>query len=164
VLTDYFIRLGSGFSFDAEEVQSMLTPYFEVGNHRWERGLGGGAPYHESYTNDYLGIGVIGQYSPPRSKLVLSANGLMGSTFRSNISVSNGVNSWEGSLVSSAITKCSFSADYEMINHLHGNLSVDFVSFSYGASGGYTVPAGGYFEPDSKTNYTTIKLGLGYAF
>ena len=46
-----------------------------------------------------------------------------------------------------------------------GTAGIDYMSFSYGMSAVY--PVGGGFvswEPDSKTNYTIFKLGVGYAF
>jgi opacity protein-like surface antigen len=53
------------------------------------------------------------------------------------------------------------SADYAFTTQLHCNLGIDYVAFKYGRSAvfnGYT------YEPDSKTNYTNVKVGLGYAF
>jgi hypothetical protein len=166
VLTNYSVRFGKGFIFDDPVGQAIVTPFFEIGSHKWDRGLGGGisAPYNESYTHDYFGIGTLGQFSPVDTKLVFSASALIGTTLRSQISIANGTNSWEGSLGNSAIEKFILSADYELLSHLHGNVSVDFTSFNYGISGAYPIPAGISWEPDSKTNYTTIKLGLGYAF
>jgi hypothetical protein len=51
------------------------------------------------------------------------------------------------------------------VQNLHGNIGIDYTSFSYGISSVYPV-GGGYvaWEPDSKTNYTTVKVGLGFAF
>jgi hypothetical protein len=159
--TNYYVRLGKGFSSDIDSGESLGTLYFELGSHRWERGLGGTTPNLDIYTNGYLVFGGMGQYSPAGSKLVLSANAMWGVTYSSNIQTSAGTVRTRGN---PPTTRCGFSADYEFINHLHGSLSVDIVSFSYVISSTYTVGASQVFSPNDSSNYTTIKLGLGYAF
>ena len=42
------------------------------------------------------------------------------------------------------------------------NAGVEYVHFSYGKSN--AGPTGTYFEPDSRTNNTAIKVGAGYAW
>lgn len=156
VIEDYHLRYGKGFVFGN---QVMLTPYFEIGHHSWDRSVNAG----ETYANRYYGIGVLGQYSPVR-KLVLTANLFGGGTYGSNIDVS-GAGGFSGSLGNSGLFKAGLAADYAFTQHLHGNVGVDYTSFKYGMSALY--PQGnGYasFEPDSTTNYTTLKIGLGYAF
>jgi len=159
MLANYSARFGKGY---AVQDQFMLTPYAEIGHHEWDRGVN----YGETYTHFYAGIGVLGQYSPV-SKLVLSANAMLGSTFRSYITVNSGpgLNGFSAPLGNSALYKFGVSADYAFTEHFHGNIAADYLSFRYGMSAAY--PVGGGFvawEPDSKTNYTTIKFGLGYAF
>ena len=148
-LTNYSARYGKGFIVNDE---FMLTPYAELGSHEWDRGVNWG----ETYTHNYYGIGALGQYSPA-SRLVLSANALFGSTFGANI-VINGA--FSGALGNSTLYKFGVAADYAFAQNLHGNIGVDYMSFKYGHSAVYV----GFFEPDSKTNYTTVKVGLGYAF
>jgi hypothetical protein len=168
-LTDYSIRYGKGFSLKDYDGETMLTPFFEVGNHQWVRGL---PTYEESYANDYFGIGVLGQYSPLNSKLVLSASALWGSTFRASLKTSLLGSNIAESLQNSTINEYGLSADLELISHLHGNISVDFDNFNYGNSAASIISINGtsYYilEPNSTTSYTTsyttIKLGLAYAF
>lgn len=148
-LINYSVRYGTGFIVNDE---FMLTPYAELGHHEWDRGVNWG----ELYTHNYYGIGALGQYSPV-SRLVLSANAMTGSTFGSNIAI-NGF--FSGALGNSSLYRVGAGADYAFAQNLHGNVGVDYTSFSYGISAVY----GGYFEPDSKTNYTTVRIGLGYAF
>lgn len=153
-LINFSARYGTGFIVNDE---LMLTPYAELGNHEWDRGVNLG----ETYTHNYYGIGVLGQYSPV-SKLVLSANAMVGKTSGSNIAV-NGA--FSGGLGNSTLTRVGVAADYAFAQNFHGNVGVDYMSFSYGISAVH--PLGGGFvawEPDSKTKYTTIKIGLGYAF
>jgi hypothetical protein len=88
---------------------------------------------------------------------VLSANAMIGTTVGSNIDV---VGVFSGPLGNSALYRAGVSADYALVQNLHGNVGVDHTSFDYGISAVY----GGYFEPDSTTNYTTVRIGLGYAF
>ena len=153
-LINYSARYGKGFIVNDE---FMLTPYAELGSHEWDRGVNWG----ETYTHNYYGIGALGQYSPV-SNLVLSATAMFGSTFGSNITI-NGA--FSGALGNSTLSKVGVTADYAFAQNLHGNVGVDYMSFNYGISAVY--PVGGGFvawEPDSKTNYTTVKVGLGYAF
>jgi len=160
--TNFYFRLGKGFSSDIASGESMGTLFFEVGNHKWERGLSGTTPPSlDIYSNDYIVFGGLGQYSPAGSKLVLSANAMWGVTFSSSIKTSNGDVGTRGN---PPTTRCGFSADYEFIKQLHGSLSVDIVSFSYVISSTYSAGASQVFSPNNSSNYTTIKLGLGYAF
>lgn len=160
-LTNYSARYGKGYMVRNE---FMLTPYAELGHHEWDRGVN----LSELYTHNYYGIGVLGQYSPS-SLLVLSANVMFGETFASYIIVNPtpgpGGGGFSGSLGNSALFKAGATADYLLAQNLHGTIGVDYTSFNYGISAVYPV-GGGYvaWEPDSKTNYTTVKFGLGYGF
>jgi hypothetical protein len=156
-LTNYSARYGKGFIVNDG---LMLTPYAELGSHKWDRGVN----YGETYTHNYYGIGALGQYSPA-SKWVLTASGLIGNTFGSYIVVNTGpgLNGFSGGLGNSTLYKVGVSADYALTSHFHGNVGVDYMSFKYGISAVYPVN-GGSWEPDSSTHYTTVKFGLGYAF
>ena len=153
-LANYSARYGKGFVINN---QFMVTPYAELGKHNWDRGVN----YGETYTHNYYGIGALGQYSPI-GKLVLSANALYGSTYGSFITVNSGagLNGFSGRLGNSFLYKLGASADYAFTKQLHGNVGVDSTSFNYGYSAMYN----GMLEPNSKTNYTMVKAGLGYAF
>ncbi|HUW00112.1 MAG TPA: hypothetical protein VMV88_08125 [Gallionella sp.] len=161
-LTNYSARYGAGLMVND---RSMLTPYVELGHHEWDRGVNSG----EIYTHNYYGIGVLGQYSPA-SKLVLSANALFGSTFGSNIVVNSGpgFSGFSGALGNSTLYKIGLAADYAFVQNWHGTIGVDYASFSYGISALYPGVLNGknvfFWEPDSKTNYTTVRIGLGYGF
>ncbi|OIR01089.1 hypothetical protein GALL_168870 [mine drainage metagenome] len=166
-LINYNVRYGKGFLIDSvgsePVVPLMLTPYVELGRHQWDRGVN----YGETYTNDYFAIGTLWQFSPVIGQLVVTANAMFGTTFRSNISVNSGpgLNGFSGALGSSSIYKLGISADYAFTKHLHGNAGFDYTSFSYGMSAVYPVGGGIVaWEPDSKTNYSVFKIGIGYAF
>lgn len=162
VLSNFSFRYGSGFSLKDE---FMLTPYAEFGHHEWDRGVN----YGEIYTHNWLGIGALGQYSPAR-KLVLTAEAMIGETVGSYISVNAGpgFSGFSSSLGNSTLYKVGISADYAFARHLHGNIGFDFTGFKYGMSAIHPVVINGInnvaWEPDSKTNYTALKAGLGYAF
>lgn len=159
ILDNYSARYGKGFGLNDE---FMLTPYAELGHHKWYRAVN----YGETYNHNYFGIGALGQYSPV-SKLVFSANAMLGSTFGSAVVANSGpgVYGLSGGLGNSPLYNVGVSADYAFMKNLHGNVGVDYMSFKYGNTGLYP-QAGGIFiyEPDSKTNYITVKLGFGYAF
>ena len=149
-IIDYHLRYGKGFIMGAG---LMLTPYGEIGHHNWDRNVNLG----ETYTNYYYGIGVLGQYSPVE-KLVLSANGLIGRTAKSNIDVT-GFGS--ARLGNSNLYRIGVSADYALTQNIHANAGVDYTSFDYSAS---AIQPGAWAEPDSTSRYTTVKVGLGYTF
>ena len=153
-IIDYSIRYGKGFIAGNK---LMLTPYLEFGSHEWDRGVNFG----ETYNHDYYGIGALCQFSPV-SKLVLSANALLGSTFKSNIDV---IGAFSGSLGNSSLYKAGISADYAFTKDFHGSVGIDYVRFKYSISGTYPV-GGGYvaWEPDSQTTYTIARIGLGLGF
>ena len=153
-LTDYSLRYGKGFIANSK---LMLTPYLEFGSHEWDRGVNLG----ETYNHNYYGIGVLGQFSPVR-KLVLSANAMIGSTFKSNIDV---VGAFSGALGNSSLYKAGIGADYAFTKDFHGSAGVDYVHFNYGISATYPIGGGLVaWEPDSKTTYTIARIGLGFAF
>jgi hypothetical protein len=161
VQTNYYFRAGKGFTSESEDSQTMATLYFELGGHKWDRGIGGSVSYLQTYSDNYLVFGALGQYSPDGSKLVLSANANWGNTFNPNISSSLEKVGTRGNPPS---TLCGFSADYEFKNHLHGIFRIDITSFSYVISTVYTASGKLVFAPDTNILHTTLKAGLGYAF
>jgi hypothetical protein len=153
-ITDYSARLGRGFVLTD---RMMLTPYGELGHHRWERGVNEG----ETYTHDYFGIGALAQYSPV-PKLVLTANLLAGRTFNAHIDVAGSAPyAFSASLGNADLYKAGIAADYAFTQNFHGTLGLDYTSLDYGDS---AVSSGGFYEPDSRTRNTSINVGIGYAF
>lgn len=158
-LADYSARFGKGFAI---RDQFMLTPFAEIGRHQWDRGVN----YGEIYTHYYYGVGLLGQYSP-FGKVVLSADALLGRTTSSQITVNSGpgIGGFAGSLGNSVLSRLGVAADYAFTRQFHGTAAFDYTSFSYGMSAVF--PAGGGFvtwEPDSKTYYARVKLGVAVAF
>lgn len=156
-IVDYSLRYGKGFVIND---QATLTPFFEIGRHRWERGVNEG----ETYTNGWYGLGIIGQYSPA-PQWVLGANALLGRINNSNINVA-GPLGFSAPLGNSDLYRYGLAADYAFTRRFHGNIGVDYTSFKYGISSVRVVGGGAFlaWEPASKTKYTTVNLGLGYAF
>jgi len=160
-LINYSARYGQGY--DLNRVV-MLTPYAEIGFHEWDRGVNSG----EIYTHYYFGIGALGQYSPFK-KLVVSLNAMLGTMTGAHIVVNSvpaaGFPGFNGDLPNSALYKVSLSADFRITQNFHVNSGIDYMSFKYNISDLY--PVGGNYvawEPDSETNYTTVKFGCGYSF
>ena len=157
VIKDYDLRYGKGFILPNN---IMLTPYLEIGHHEWDRAVNAG----ETYTNKYYGAGMLGQYSPVRL-LVLTANAFIGRTYHASINLTPDpygfTTGMSADLGSSNLYKVGLAADYALTPTIHANLGIDYNQFKYGYGAlGNT----GYGEPDSKTTYTTMKVGLGYAF
>jgi hypothetical protein len=162
-LKDFSVRYGNGYVIDNE---LMVTPYGELGYHRYDRTLGYGTPssYLETYTNRYFGIGVMGQISPV-GKAVWSANALIGHTFGANIAVGLPAPfGFSARLGNSAYYRVGASFDYAFAENLHASLAVDASGWKYGASAVQQLGGVPLYEPDSRTSNTIIKAGLGYAF
>ncbi|TSA56361.1 MAG: hypothetical protein D4R39_04365 [Methylophilaceae bacterium] len=179
-ITDMNVRYGRGFVIND---QWMITPYMEIGYHKWKRNLETtvcvptvnpcGNSASEDYSNNYFSLGGMGQFSPNKF-LVFSLNGSVGSTFNSSISgkgnnIAAGCTYYCGltasfgpqGLGSDLTYKVSALADYAFTKNIHGNIGVNYSEFKYGKSAIFNVIN---YEPDSKTNYTTVNVGLGYAF
>lgn len=97
---------------------------------------------------------------------MLSAYGLVGGTFGSNLIVQQIPGGFpipvqNFGLGDSVIFLAGASADYAITKQWHANAGVDFSHFKYGQS---AVGAGGFFEPESRTNNVTVKAGFGYSF
>jgi hypothetical protein len=168
VVNDFDFRLGKGFEL---QPNLMLTPYLGAGYHNWQRKVNGG----EEYSNGYVGGGLLAQWSPV-NRLVLSAHGLIGSTFDSSISVSGGYLdsavlasaprsfSFSGPLGDSTIYRAGLSGDYALTGAIHLNAGVEWVDFKYGESAIYESDDYHSYEPNSSTQNTTVRVGVGYAF
>lgn len=148
-LVNYSARYGAGIMLHD---RVMLTNFAELGHHEWDRGVNLG----ETYAHTYFGIGALCQYAPTHG-LVISASAMIGRMFGSNIAV-NGY--FSGALGDSSLYRVGVGADYALVQNVHGKISVDYMGFEYGRSGLYS----GYFEPDSKTYLTTVKVGFGGEF
>lgn len=155
-LTDFSLRYGKGFALND---QVMATPFIELGSHQWDRNL---RTYQETYTNNYYGLGLLGQVALSNT-FVLSASALVGNTVNSNISIS-GSPYTGGALGNSTVYRLGISGDYAFTRSLHGNIGLDYTSFSYGQSAATRVGRYVYYEPNSTSQYTTYKVGLSYNF
>jgi hypothetical protein len=161
-LTNFGFRYGKGFPVQGA---SMLTPYVEIGSHRWERGVN----YGETYSHNYFGFGLLNQYSLGNS-LVFSVDAMFGHTNGSAIAVTSSppgvpaasqITGFSTALGDSTLYKVGVSLDYVLGAKIHVNAGFDYSAFSYGISA--TQPSG-LLEPDSRTNYTTVRIGLGFGF
>ncbi len=156
-LENYFARYGKGFAISNA---MMLTPYFELGHHSWQRDVNAG----EVYANRWYGIGLLAQYAATQ-KMVITLNGMVGNNYGSDITVAG---TFAGSLQNSSTYRLGASMDYAITQQWHANLGVQYTSFKYGYSGMYPISINnqlyGAFEPSSTTNYTVVKLGVGYSF
>ena len=181
-MTDFNLKFGKGFSFTNNT--SLITPYIELGNHQWDRKISSicllttnpcSANASENYQNYYYGLGVMGQISP-MEKLVLTTNLMVGNTFSSSISgtgqaplvvsIPYMVSSFNAQkLGSEKMYRLGLSADYALTKTLHGSVGLDYTAFKYGRSAPFISDQGrAFYEPDSKTRYTTLKIGIGYGF
>jgi hypothetical protein len=158
IFTDYTLRYGIGFVTGGS---SMLTPYIEYGSHEWVRGVN----YGETYTHKYYGLGLLRQFSLNR-RSVLALNILYGRTGESAIDIKSGplLTGFSGPLGNSDLYKFGVAIDYAFSQRLHGTLGVDYTAFTYGISAVYPSGTSSIWEPDSRTNYTMLRFGLGESF
>lgn len=155
VVRDFDFRVGKGFAVHRD---FMVTPFFGIGSHDWDRKVNNG----EDYTNGYYGAGLLLQWSP-FSRLVVSGDGLIGKTFDANVfvhAIPGFVPDTSLDLGDSRLYKLGLSADYAFTRSIHGNVGVEWTNFRYGQS----PVVNGILEPDSKTDNVTFKVGLGYAW
>lgn len=159
---DFNGRLGKAFAISLDGQHStdmMLTPYIEVGYHRWDRELKGSAGYNETYDNYQTSLGVLGQFSPI-DRWVVSATMSLGTTWDGNVSTNlAGVGNF--SLGNHAIAKGSLGVDYRITDRWSVNSKATVQYFGYGKS---PVNSSGFYEPDSTTDLYGFQIGAGFAF
>jgi hypothetical protein len=155
-------RFGKGFDISKTV---MLTPYIGVGGNWWSRNITGPGGYHEDYSHGYAGGGLLLQFVPV-SRMVVSVNGLVGSTFSSSMTSSlNGgfpITPQTYTLGNKVMYNAGISLDYAFTQQLHGNVGFDYQHFNYGQSPVSQIDF--TLEPASRTDYYTVKAGLGYSF
>lgn len=155
-ISDYSLRWGKGFALDGV---FMITPYGELGRHEQQIKSGSDS----TFTHSWYGAGTLIQYSP-LSHLVFTANALIGRTFAADYN-QNGPNAFSGALGDSNLYKAGLSTDYAFTKNLHGNVGIDYTSFKYGSSATHRILNGeAVWMPESRTDDTTFKIGIGYAF
>ena len=150
---DFELRLGKGFDVGQDW---MFTPYFGVGYRVWDRYA---VDNHETYEHGYTGGGLLIQWAPT-NQWVISANGLVGSTFDPQMTASN-ANYFTFTLGSKLMWKAGLSTDYALTPQWHLNAGFDYTHFNYGISN--TSP-NNLLEPDSRSGIWTVKAGVGYSF
>ena len=153
---DYDFRLGKALEFD---LNLMMTPFFGMGYHVWDRLVNAG----EDYSHAYAGGGLLIQWSF-MSGFVLSVDGFVGGTCDSQIKVAT-FGHIQGStlaLGNSTLYKAGVAGDYAITQSLHVHTSVEWLDFKYGKCA--LDPTRTFIEPRSETSNVTVEFGLGYAF
>lgn len=160
---DLDFRIGKGFGI---EPNIMATPYLGFGHHYWSREIAGPGGYKEDYSHGYAGGGLLLQWAlAPR--LVFSANGLIGATLSPSFKSYDTPFAFNAALGEAVIYRTGLSVDYALARNIHVNAAVEWVGFDYGRSPALDFPRYGVFgvyEPDSRTQNMTVKIGLGYTF
>jgi hypothetical protein len=132
----------------------MLTPYAEVGYHHWGRKL------NSFQTEDYDNLDVLGglmlQGTPIR-RLILTGYVSAGPTLAPTMKTSGQTYS----LGSTAMYKLGAKIAYDVTKQVELFTALDYDAFRYTQS---PAQADGSFEPTSKTEDTTLRVGVGYHF
>jgi len=159
---DFDFRLGKGFEVGPNW---MFTPYFGAGYHGYDNFLPGKYGYNEKVDHGYAGGGLLIQWAPT-NQWVLSANGLVGSTFSAKYTISQtpggavfpmGTNT----LGSKVMWKAGLSSDYALTPQWHLNAGIDYTEFNYGLSSAANAAV---TQRTSRTDIWTAKAGFGYSF
>ncbi|MDR3449007.1 MAG: hypothetical protein P4M15_04545, partial [Alphaproteobacteria bacterium] len=147
---DVNAKIGKGYVVGDN---ALLIPYVELGYHYWNRDLGAGQ------VEDYQHFAVLGgamlQYALG-DRFVLSGYGAAGSTLSPKMTTS----STTYDLQDQAIYKIGGKIGYSLTKRTELFSTLDYNAFSYGHSD----VIGGLYEPDSHTENTTIRIGLGFHF
>ena len=144
-------KLGRGFALGYD---AMLIPYGEVDFHDWRRDLGAGQV--ETYLNLNALGGAMLQIAPT-NRLVLSGYAAAGTTLDARLKDSNG-NTFD--LGNSGVYKVGGKIGFALAPRTELFTTLDYDHFHYVQS----PPVGGFYEPTSRTEDTTMRVGLGYQF
>ncbi len=151
-------RLGRAFILGSSV---MIIPYGEVDFRNWRRDLGLGQV--ETYHNLNALGGVMLQVAPT-SKLVLSLYGSGGTTLAAQMKDASGNNF---NLGSSGVYKVGAKVGYDIAPRVELFTTLDYDHFHYTKSpwyGNKANPAYQVMEPTSRTEDTTMRVGVGYQF
>ena len=143
-------KIGKAFPVNSA---MMLIPYAELGYRYWDRSLS--STQDEDYQNFDILAGLMVQASPI-NRLTLTGYGSAGSTFAAQMNTAGSTYD----LGSDAMYKIGAKLGYALTKQLELFTTLDYDHFNYGQSG---VVAGAY-EPNSMTEDTTWRVGLGYQF
>ena len=149
-------KVGHGFALGS---MVMLTPYGELGYRYWDRSLGAGQD--ETYHNfDMLG-GLMLQVAPT-SRLILTGYGSAGTTFGGNMHAQATGDTYD--LGNFAMYKFGGKVGFDLTKRWEIFTALDYDAFRYMKSPTVFNTNFSSFEPSSKTEDTTLRVGLGYHF
>ena len=139
----------------------MFIPYAELGFRYWKRDLNN--DQSEDYRN-FDGMGGVMFQWVPADRVLLSMYGSAGSTFGSSV-LANGTTL---DLGSAAIEKVGAKVGYDLTHEWEIFSTVDYEHFHYVQSGSELMLIGNNlysaYEPSSRTEDTTFRVGFGYHF
>ena len=156
-----------GWAF-ASSPDSAVIPYVTLGGYEWNRGLGGPVPYQEDYSHLWYGVGVAG-WIAPSPRLALCVHGSVGRTDAASLYMTGlsgiGIPDQSFTLGAAQRTTVGILAQYALTRLVRLDGGIDYLRFSYGASGINVIPGVGTAqEPDSTTRQITGYLGAAFAF
>ena len=145
-------KVGKGFALGSHV---MLTPYAELGFRYWDRAIPGNTEDYQNF--DMLG-GLMFQVAPINS-LILTAYGAAGTTFGAQMKSSLSGDTYD--LGNSGMYKLGGKIAYLFTPRWDVFTALDYDAFRFMQS---PVQNDGSYEPSSKTEETTLRVGIGYHF
>ena len=156
-----------GWAF-ASSPDSAVIPYVTLGGYEWNRGLGGVLPYHEDYSHLWYGLGVAG-WIAPSPRLTICAHGSVGRTDAASLYMTGlssvGIPDQSFALGAAQRITAGIRAEYALTRRVRLDGGIDYLRFSYGASGINVIPGVATVqEPGSTTRQITGYLGAAFVF
>ncbi len=147
--------------------------YTGFGYRYWNRGLDGQLPYSEEYSFKYIPVGVRGIYrfhEKWTAEVDLALWILFDSEIKVNFSdLDPNFNNPKGSLGNTLGWKIEVPFNYFFLKHWSLELAPSYEFYGFGKSDPFTVTFSGVpvfsaYEPDSRTNIYSLRLGVKFHF
>jgi hypothetical protein len=164
-----------GYTFKAQPgvLPADITFYTGFGYRYWNRGLDGQLPYSEEYSWKYIPVGLRGTFRI-NEKWTGEVNVALWIMFDSEIQVNfsdldPNFNNPKQSLGNDLGWKIEVPFDYMLLKHWSLELAPSYEFYAFGKSDPFTITYAGVpvlsgYEPDSRTNIYSIRLGVKLQF
>ncbi|MGD0623189.1 MAG: hypothetical protein ABSB32_00555 [Thermodesulfobacteriota bacterium] len=171
--TNYEANIGYTFKQSPTTLPANIAFYTGFGYRYWNRGLDGQLPYSEEYSWKYIPVGLRGTYRI-NEKWTGEVDLALWIMFDAEIQVnfSNwdpNFNNPKKSLGNTLGWKIEIPFNYMFLNHWSLEFAPSYEFYGFGKSDPFTVTYAGVpvlsgYEPDSRTNIYSMRLGVKFHF